>query len=108
MNLINRGFIFIKPKAAFVTWALSLDPNLLIDTHAEGSVYLIEEEFWDDELILNQYAKKIAQQEFMSINDDASTWPSCNEATEFENLFTYELGCTCVDLLKIPLEKELL
>ena len=106
MHLLNRGFLFIKPKEAFINWAQQNNPELLIDANAEGSVYLIEEEFWDDELILKQYAKKIAQQEFTSINDDAETWPTCNDTNEFESLFSYELGCTCVDLLKIPLEKE--
>lgn len=106
MYLLNRGFLFIKPKDAFITWAQQNNPELLIDANAEGSVYLIEEEFWEDELILKQYAKKIAQQEFKSINDDADTWPSCNDTNEFENLFSYELGCTSIDLLKIPLEKD--
>jgi len=106
MHLLNRGFLFVKPKQAFVLWAQRNNSELLIDVDAEGSVYLIEEEFWDDELILKQYAKKIAQQEFLSINEDANTWPNCNEIAEFENFFSYELGCTCIDLLKLPLEQE--
>ena len=87
-------------------WAQQNNSELLIDANAEGSVYLIEEEFWDDELILKQYAKKIAQQEFLSINEDASTRPNCNEIAEFENFFSYELGCTRIDLLKLPPEQE--
>ncbi len=45
MNLVNRGFIFIKPRPAFIEWARQIDPELLIDEQAEGSVYLIEEDF---------------------------------------------------------------
>ena len=59
MNLVNRGFVFVRPRAAFVAWARQIDPEMLIDEHAEGSIYLIEEEFWDDELVLKNYAKKI-------------------------------------------------
>lgn len=106
MNLVNRGFIFVKAKPAFIKWAQQIDPELLIDEQAEGSVYLIEEEFWDDELILKQYAKKIASQEFSSITEDETTWPKWTELAEFEAFFRIDMGCTCIDLLKEPLQKE--
>jgi hypothetical protein len=106
MNLVNRGFIFIKPKPAFIEWAKQIDPELLIDEQAEGSVYLIEEEFWDDELLLQSYAKKIAQQEFGSISVDETQWAKWTTIEDFEALFYVEIGCTCLDLRKEPLEKE--
>ena len=59
MNLVNRGFIFVSPRKPFIDWAKEIDTNLLMDENAEGTMYLIEEEFWDDELILKQYAKKL-------------------------------------------------
>ena len=71
MKIVNRGFIFIKPSPAFIEWVKQIDPELLIDEQAEGSVYLIEEEFWDDELILKNYAKKIAAQEMSGITEEA-------------------------------------
>ena len=106
MNLVNRGFIFVSPRKPFLDWANDIDQDLLIDEHAEGSVYLIEEEFWDDELILKQYAKKIASQEFSSISEDEALWPKWTELAEFEAFFSIAMGCTCIDLLKEPLQKE--
>lgn len=106
MNLVNRGFIFIKPKPSFIVWAQQIDPELLIDEQAEGSVYLIEEEFWDDELLLQSYAKKIAHQEFGSITENEELWLNCTTNEDFEALFFVEIGCTCLDLRKEPLQKE--
>ena len=106
MNLVNRGFIFVRPSKTFIEWAKEIDTDLVIDENAEGSTYLIEEEFWDDELILKQYAKKIASQEFSSITEDETAWPKWTELAEFEALFRIDMGCTCIDLLKEPLQKE--
>ncbi|MEY4286753.1 MAG: hypothetical protein RL511_831 [Bacteroidota bacterium] len=108
MNLVNRGFIFIKPKPSFVEWALQIDPDLLMDEHAEGSVYLIEEEFWDDELLLKNYAKKMANHEFSCITEDVNQWVNWTTIEEFEALFHIEIGCSCIDLRKEPLNKEAL
>ena len=106
MNIVNRGFIFVKPKNPFVSWAQSNHPEIVIDENAEGSVYLIEEDFWDDDLVLQQYAKKIAQQEFSSIIEDQNVWPQWNDLDEFEAFFSIEMGCTCIDLRNEPLQKE--
>lgn len=106
MNLVNRGFIFVRPSKTFIDWAKEIDTDLVIDENAEGSTYLIEEEFWDDELILKQYAQKIASQEFSSITEDNTIWPKWTELTEFEAFFRVDIGCTCIDLLKEPLQKE--
>ena len=103
---MNRGFIFVRPKKTFVDWAKEIDADLVMDEHAEGSIYLIEEEFWDDELVLKQYAKKIASQEFSSIIEDNAFWPKWKELIEFEKFFSIEMGCTCIDLLKEPLQKD--
>ena len=45
MNIVNRVFIFVKPKNPFISWAQSNNPEIIIDENAEGSVYLIEECF---------------------------------------------------------------
>jgi hypothetical protein len=106
MNLVNRGFIFVKARPAFIEWAKQIDPDLLIDEQAEGSVYLIEEEFWDDELIVKNYAKKIARHEFGCITEEEERWLTWATIEDFEALFSLEIGCTCLDLLKEPLQKE--
>lgn len=106
MNLVNRGYIYIRPQTKFNTWAKQIDPELLLDEQAEGTVYLIEEEFWDDEKILQQYLKKITTHEFSSITEEKDLWLSCNTTGEFEALFYVEIGCTCIDLRKDPLQRD--
>jgi hypothetical protein len=108
MKLINRGFLMAKPSTAFIQWATQNDPELMMDENAEGSLYLIEEEFWDDDLIIEKYAKKIWAQECSSIEDDAKKWPELSEALPFIHYFHLEIGCTVIDLLKEPLEQEAL
>ncbi len=71
-------------------------------------MYLIEEEFWDDELLLKNYAKKIASHEFSCITEDANLWVNWSTIEEFEALFHTEIGCTCIDLRKEELSKEAL
>lgn len=108
MNLINRGFIQIKPTLKLVEWAANKNPALLLDDDAEATIYLIEEEFWDDDVILKKYGKQIAQQEFESLGFEIADWPETFELDDFLTWFSCELGCTCIDLLKEPLQKEAL
>ena len=38
--------------------------------------------------------------------EDEALWPKWTELAEFEAFFSIEMGCTCIDLLKEPLQKE--
>ena len=106
MKLINRGFLMVKPSQKFIDWALSIDDSLMMDEDSEGSVYLIEEEFWDDAQIIEKYAKKIWTQEcqvFLVGNLELQL-PALPE--NFHEFFYFELGCTVIDLLKNPISVE--
>jgi len=107
MQLINRGFISVKPSSLFIEWLKSYDSAVLITAKdAEATVYLIEEEFWDDALILKTYAKKIATSTFAEYGCDEAHWPSNFDIENFEQWFDCDLGCTCIDLLAAPIQKE--
>lgn len=107
MQLINRGFISVRPSSLFIDWLKTYDSNVLIMAEdAEATVYLIEEEFWDDALILKTYAKKIATLAFAEYGCDEDHWPSNFEIENFEHWFVCDLGCTCIDLLGAPIQKE--
>jgi hypothetical protein len=108
MKLINRGFLLAKPNAAFIEWATQIDPELMMDENSEGSLYLIEEEFWDDDLIIEKYAKKIWAQECSNIDADPKNWPALSEIQSITHYFQLELGCTVIDLLKEPLSQDTL
>ena len=62
MNLVNRGFIQVKPEEKLIEWAAKFNAELMLHKEAEGTLYLIEEDFWDDDVVLKKYSKKIAQQ----------------------------------------------
>ncbi|MBM3916926.1 MAG: hypothetical protein FJ349_04845 [Sphingomonadales bacterium] len=106
MNLVNRGFIQVKPKEKLVAWAAEKNSDLLLHADAEATIYLIEEDFWDDDVVLKKYSKKIAQQEFDALGFGQALWPETFQIEDFEAWFACELGCTCIDLLKEPLLKE--
>ena len=107
MQLINRGFISVKPSSLFIEWLKSYDSAVHITAEdAEATVYLIEEEFWDDDLILKSYAKKIATSAFAEYGCDEAHWPSHFDIENFEHWFDFDLGCTCIDLLAAPIQKE--
>ena len=106
MKLINRGFLMVKPKQLFIDWAISVDPQLMMDEDSEGSVYLIEEEFWDDDLLVEKYAKKIWTQECHAITEGQTEIPSLPNLENIHEFFHFELGCTVIDMLKDPISKE--
>lgn len=106
MNLVNRGFIQVKPEEKLIEWAAKFNAELMLHKEAEGTLYLIEEDFWDDDAVLKKYSKKIAQQEFAALGFEAALWPEAFDLEAFNDWFNCELGCTCIDLLKEPLHKE--
>ncbi len=105
MHIVNRGFIKVQPVQAFYKWANQYDEdyNDLIDN--EASVYLIEDDFFDDEQILKTYFKKIMTNEFSAIIADKSVWPELKQEV-FEEMFEIELGTTVFDAHKSDLTRD--
>ena len=55
MTILNRGQIVVFQSENFQSWAKqNSEEDLFFSSQAEPSVYLIEEEFWEDELILEK------------------------------------------------------
>lgn len=107
MNLLNRGFISIKPTPEFLNWKKNQSSEELIEPQIpEATIYLIEEEFWDEEEVLKKYFKKIAKQEFGSYSETNKTLPTFETITDFSNYFSAEFGTFVFDLLKTPLSSE--
>ncbi len=106
MKLINRGYLLAKPKKTFIDWALEINPELMIDEDSEGSLYLIEEEFWDDALLIGKYAKKILQQECNAIFAEQKDIPILPNPEKIDDFFQFELGCTVIDLLNDTITTE--
>ena len=107
MNILNRGQIDIFPTENFQQWAIkNSDEELFLTSQAEPSVYLIEEEFWEDELVIEKYRKRIMRREFSEISSDDSKWPIVKDNEQFRFYFNAFLGLIVVDLLETDLTCE--
>ena len=107
MNILNRGFISIKPTIEFLNWKISQSTDELIEPEqAEATIYLIEEEFWDEDELLKKYFKKIAKQELHFISETNESHPTIENVKDFLKLFTAEFGTFVYDLLKNPISSE--
>jgi len=100
MTILNRGQIVVFPTENFQLWAKeNSQEDLFFSNQAEPSVYLIEEEFWEDELIIEKYRKKIMKREFSEICSEESKWPAIKDNEQFRFYFNVFLGIIVVDLL---------
>lgn len=105
MKIVNRGFITVRPKQAFVEWANQQDDEFQIDLDAEPSVYLIEEDFFEIEPIIERNFKKIFMCELEAVSDNDDGFPEINMDV-FLDWFSLELGSTVIDLEKDDLIRD--
>ena len=107
MKIINRGFICVTPTPLFIAWALKYSDEVQFFTNnPEPSIYLVEDDFWEDAIILEKYFKKIAEAEFKAICSDEEKFPIISNEDEFILYFSSSIGTIVHDLLKENLEKE--
>ena len=81
-----------------------IDDKEFIAFH-EPTVYLIEEEIWDETAMLEKYLKKILHQEIIQLTDDVRAIPIVSTADDVLAMFTLTFGSTIVDCLKSPIDK---
>ena len=105
MKVLNRGYIIVSPKSIFFN-ELTPQSNIdyLVSKEPEPSVYLIEEDFWDDETVLKKYYKRIVHSEMSQLETkDAHLLGKI----KFENIHEYfkiTMGSLVFDLDERPLE----
>lgn len=97
MKIVNRGFITVRPKQAFVDWANQQDTEFQIDLDAEPSVYLIEEDFFDIDPIIESKFKLIFECELSAVSDNEENFPAIKMSI-FKDWFSLEVGSTVIDL----------
>jgi hypothetical protein len=107
MKIINRGFICVTPTPLFITWAAKhSDDNMFFTINPEPSIYLVEDDFWEDSKVIEKYYKKISQQEFSSLCTKDEIIPIISSEDEFILYFSTSLGTIVHDLLKENIERE--
>lgn len=105
MKFVNRGYIYVKPTDVFIEWANKYDDDYTDLTGNEGTVYLIEEDFYDDEAMLTSKFKAIFSNELMAISEDEATYPEINRSN-FDKFFVCELGSNTFDLERSALKAD--
>jgi hypothetical protein len=107
MKTVNRGFISITPTPLFIAWALKYSDEVQFFTNnPEPSIYLVEDDFWEDAKVIEKYYKKISQQEFSSLCTKDEIIPIISSEDEFILYFSTSLGTIVHDLLKENIERE--
>jgi hypothetical protein len=107
MKVVNRGFIHLTPTPTFMEWAKkNSEETPFFDIEPEATVYLIEDDFWEEEKILEHYFKKIFNQESEAIIEDKVCWLPCENLSQFEEYFKVNFGTFVYDLLKSTLNSE--
>lgn len=96
MKFVNRGYMIVKPTETFIEWANKNDEDYSDLTSNEGSVYLIEEDFYDDEPVVKSNFKHIFLNELMAVSEDQDAYPAIT-MENFNSYFTYQLGSTVFD-----------
>ncbi|MBU2018640.1 MAG: hypothetical protein KJ941_03255 [Bacteroidetes bacterium] len=107
MKIVNRGYLLVRPTLKFQTWAKNANPDILIDLDdREGSVYLIDDDFFEEEPIIEQLFKKILVQELEAVTGEETLWPDDVSRENFDELFTVEFGSMVFDAEKSDLKKD--
>jgi dolichyl-phosphate-mannose--protein O-mannosyl transferase len=108
MKLVNRSYLIIHPKNPFWEWAAGSDNEIVYNSSddTEGTLYLIEEDFFDIEPIIEKHFKKIFINELSSITDEEENWPSERNFEIFSDWFRFDYGSIVMDFEKTDLKRE--
>ncbi len=108
MKILNRGFIIVRPTQLFWDWAAKFENELefSVDDDLEPNVYLITEDFFEIEPVIEKNYKKILETELRMITDEEEDWPLDMNFELFLNWFILEVGSTVFDLEKSDLKSE--
>lgn len=105
MKIINRGYLIVRPLKPFLEWAMAQDDECFIDENLEASVYLVEEDFFEDEPVIEANFKKIFMNELEAVSDDEDSYPEIRMET-FREWFSVEAGNNVFDCEKIGLQAD--
>lgn len=108
MKVINRGFLIIRPKKAFLDWANEQDAEVAFgeEDEVEGTSFLIEEDFFDIEPVIEKHFKKIFRHELSMVAEEEESWPKDLTMERFLEWFSVDFGAIVIDLEKSDLKAE--
>jgi len=106
MKILNRGFISVTPKPNFIKEFSQYEKtdHILMPKIPEATIYLIEEDFWDDEIVLKKYYKRIVKAELRQIDSDKNTENQI-DSDNFHSYFETSMGNLVFDLENKSIEQ---
>lgn len=105
MKIVNRGYILVTPKKPFIDWVQTQDEEIELFGEVEPSVYLIEEDFYDDEPIIKANFKAIFYNELDAVSETDDDYPSIDLET-FMTWFDVKLGSSVFDAQSSDLKRD--
>ena len=103
LNQLNRSYARVTPKQPFWDLVKQYTQDAEFQQFHEPTLYLIEEDFWDESTFFEKYFLKIARFEFeqhVDTENMADQLPK--NGPQFLELFHIEFGSTIVDLISKP------
>jgi len=109
MNFVNRGYLSVSPKQPFIDWVNTFerDITLSLEYDNESSVYLISDDFIDEEPVIKQHFKNVFRNELSAITYEQLNWPPIISLELFLEWFDVKLGSMVFDLEKSNIVKEI-
>jgi hypothetical protein len=98
MKVVNRGYIYVEPKQAFCDWAKQHDADFDFDESddLEGNLYLIEEDFFEYEPLIESH---------LAVVDSDEDYPKPT-LDLFLEWFSIRVGSSVFDTQKTDLESD--
>jgi hypothetical protein len=98
IKILNRGFISVKPKTLFyIEVEKELQEKLMHISEPEATIYLIEEDFWDNESVLKKNYKKILECEKRQLSPSKKLELTEIKVDCLNDFFTFSFGNLVVD-----------
>ncbi len=98
IKILNRGFISVTPKPFFYEEAAKeMNKEILTFKNAEPTIYLIEEDFWDNETVLKKHFKKIIASEKRQLNPSHNLTLDQINIENAEDYFVFRFGNLVID-----------
>lgn len=98
--IVDRGFIMVEAQHEFIQWVLVNSEESLIGIEdSEPSIYLITDDFLDDELVIKQYFQEMFLYELEISGIDESFWPEI-KLENFKRFFKTKVGVSVFDIKK--------
>tara|TARA_B100001287_G_scaffold262348_1_gene252175 strand:+ start:4205 stop:4549 length:345 start_codon:yes stop_codon:yes gene_type:complete len=98
IKILNRGFISVSPKSSFyLEVAKEIDDFTTDLANPEPTIYLIEEDFWDNDMVLKKNFKKIVSSEKRQLSPSQHLELPKIKPENADHYFTFSFGNLVID-----------